>query len=80
MHKNHTFYGEMIFLNGICLKTNERNKTKLAALVKGIREGSAEHYVPSPTGVGGGWGHIDFGADPIGVSIGLTLSCLHNIL
>ena len=27
----------------------------------------------------GGW-HIDFGADPIGISIGVTLSCLHNIL
>ena len=27
-------------------------------------------------------GHIDFGADPVGfgVYIGITLSCLHNIL
>ena len=25
-------------------------------------------------------GHTDFGADPVGVGIGITLSCLHNIL
>ena len=24
--------------------------------------------------------HIDFGADPVGVGISVTLSCLHNIL
>ena len=31
-----------------------------------------------------GGGHIDFGADPVGVSVGVDvdviLSCLHNIL
>ena len=35
-------------------------------------------YIPQPTGE---W-RIDFGADPvgIGVGVGVTLSCLHNIL
>ena len=26
-----------------------------------------------------GGGHIVFGADPVGVSVGVTLSCLHDI-
>ena len=40
-------------------------------------------YVP-PIGSGvwggGGGGHTDFGADPVGLGIGVTLPCLHNIL
>ena len=27
-----------------------------------------------------GGGHIVYGADPVGVGLGVTLSCLHNIL
>ena len=27
-----------------------------------------------------GRGHNDFGVDPVGISVGITLSCLHNIL
>ena len=33
-------------------------------------------YVPQPMGRE----HIDFGVDPDGVGVGVTLSCQHNIL
>ena len=45
-------------------------------------EWAVQNYLcplPQVSGEGGG-GHIVFGADPIGVSVDVSLSCLHNIL